>query len=46
MDILDNLKAKNKLVQHSCIPDYEIPLNIVGEHGGGSFKMTFQVGNV
>ena len=43
---LDTLKSLNKLFQHSFIPDDEIHLKIGGDHGGGSFKMSFQVGNV
>ena len=43
---LENLKAMNKLVQHSIITDDEIHLKIGGDHGGSSFKMGFQVGNV
>ena len=36
----------NKLVQHTFITDDEIQLKIGGDHGGGSFKMSFQVGSV
>ena len=35
----------NKLIQHSYITDDEIHLKIGGDHSGGSFKMSFQVGN-
>ena len=43
---LDTLKSLNKLFQHSFITDDEIHLKIGGDHSGGSFKMSFQVGNV
>ena len=43
---LDTLKSLNKLFQHSFIPDDEIHLKIGGDHGAGSFKMSFHVGNV
>ena len=43
---LDTLKSLNKLFQHSFIPDDEIHLKVERDHGGGSFKMSFQVGNV
>ena len=36
----------NKLVQHSFITVDEIHLQIGGDNGGGSFKMSFQDGNV
>ena len=38
---LDNLKAMIKLVQLSFITDVEIHLKIGGDHGCGSFKMSF-----
>ena len=34
-----------QLVQHNFIPDNEIHLKIGGDHGGGSFKMCYQIAN-
>ena len=42
---LDCLKENNLLVD-SFIPSDEIFLKVGGDHGGGSFKMSFQVANV
>ena len=42
---LDCLK-KNNLLVDSFIPSDEIFLKVGGGHGGGSFKMSFQVANV
>ena len=33
-------------VDHEMIPDGELWLIIGGDKGGGSFKMSFQLGNV
>ena len=43
---LNSLKECNLLVAHSFIPEDEIHVKIGGDHGGGSFKMTYQVANV
>ena len=43
---LDDLKANKLLCDHPFIPSDEIHLKIGGDHGGGSFKASFQVGNV
>ena len=43
---LDGLQETNLLVNTPFIPDDEIYLKIGGDHGGGSFKMSFQVTNV
>ena len=43
---LDNLKNSNLIHQHPFIPNNEVHLKIGGDHGGGSFKMSFQIGNV
>ena len=43
---LDSLRETNLLVDVSFIPSDEIFLNIGGDHGGGSFKMSFQIANV
>ena len=37
---------KNGLIYDGHIPQSEIHLKIGGDHGGGSFKMSFQVANV
>ena len=42
---LDSLKENNLLVD-SSIPLDKIFLKLGGDHGGGSFKMSFQVANV
>ena len=34
------------LVQHSFIKDNEIHVKIGGDHGGGSFKLSYQIANV
>ena len=36
----------NLLVQHPFISDNEIVIKIGGDHGGKSFKMSYQIGNV
>ena len=43
---LDDLFSNNKLYDHPFIPATEIHLKIGGDHGGKSFKMSCQVGNV
>ena len=43
---LDNLKNSNLIHQHPFIPNNEVHLKIGDDHGGGSFKMSFQIGNV
>ena len=43
---LDDLKSNNKLYDHPFIPQTEIHLKIGGDHGGNSFKMSCQVGNI
>jgi len=35
-----------KVVDHKMIPDGEMWLKFGGDKGGGSFKMSFQLGNV
>ena len=42
---LDNLKSTGLLTNSVFIPSDEIFLKIGGDHGGGSFKMSFQVAN-
>ena len=42
----DDLQSNDLLYQHQFIPDNEIHLNIGVDHGGNSFKMSFQCGNV
>ena len=34
------------LVQHSFIKDNEIRVKIGGDHGGSSFKLSYQISNV
>ena len=34
------------LVQHSFIKDNESAVKIGGDHGGGSFKLSYQIANV
>ena len=43
---LNDLQSNNMLYDHPFIPSNEIHLKIGGDHGGGSFKMEFQVGNI
>lgn len=43
---LDDLFSNNKLYDHPFIPATEIHLKIGGDHGGKSFKMSCEVGNV
>ena len=43
---LSDLDETRQLCDHPFIPDNEIHLKIGGDHGGGSFKMSFQIGNV
>ena len=43
---LEDLEKNNLIYQHPFIPEGEIHLKIGGDHGGGSFKMSFQIGNV
>ena len=43
---LDDLQSNDLLYKHQFIPDNEIHLKIGGDHGGSSFKMSFQIGNV
>ena len=33
-------------IDHAFIPRNEVHLKIGGDHGGGSFKMSYQIGNV
>ena len=34
------------LVQHSFLKDKEVHIKIGGDDGGGSFKLSYQIGNV
>ncbi|XP_065668237.1 uncharacterized protein LOC136088449 isoform X1 [Hydra vulgaris] len=43
--VLDELERYNKLTYKKITPS-EIHLKIGGDHGGGSFKMSYQVANV
>ena len=43
---LNSLNECNLLVSHKFIPDDEVHVKIGGDHGGGSFKMTYQIANV
>ena len=41
------LFSKDKLIWHDgCIPEDKIWVKVGGDHGGGYFKFSFQVGNV
>ena len=42
---LDDLQSNDLLHKHQFIPDNEIHLKIGGDHGGNSFKISFQIGN-
>ncbi|XP_078699179.1 uncharacterized protein LOC144926373 [Branchiostoma floridae x Branchiostoma belcheri] len=45
-DHLQRCKAANSLTWHNnTIPEREVWIKVGGDHGGGSFKMTFQVLN-
>lgn len=39
------LLSFGELTWHDCIPDNEIWVKIGGDHGGGSFKLSFQLRN-
>ena len=43
---MNQLKECDLLVHHEFIPDDDIHIKIGGDHGGGSFKMGYQVANV
>ena len=43
---LDKLKEANLFRDHPHIPEEEIHIKIGGDHGGSSFKMSYQVCNV
>ena len=43
---MSDLHAAGLFFNHNFIPANEIHLKIGGDHGGGTFKMSFQVGNV
>ena len=43
---LDDLKSTNLIYDHPFIPTYEVHLKTGGDHGGASFKTTFQIANV
>ena len=44
--MLNQLWKCDLLVTHVFIPDDKISIKIGGDHGGGSFKMSYQVANV
>ena len=39
------LLSSGELTWHDCIPDNKIWVKIGGDHGGGSFKFSFHLGN-
>ena len=43
---LDDLDDSGLIYSHNFIPDNEIWLKVGGDHGGESFEMTFQIGNM
>ena len=43
---MNMLHECNLLVSHPFIPDDDIHVKIGGDHGGGSFKMSYQIANV
>ena len=43
---MNMLHECNLLVSHPFIPDDEIHVKIGGDHGGGSYKMSYQIANV
>ena len=43
---LDKLREENLFQIHDHIPEDEIHVKIGGDHGEGSFKMSYQIGNV
>ena len=46
LDRLNKLKECDLIRKHYFIPDNEVHIKIGGDHGGGSFKMAYQVPNV
>ena len=43
---LDDLQKYNQLLHHEFIPENEIHVKIGGDHGGCTFKMAYQIGNI
>ena len=43
---LNDLKSTNLLYDHPFMPKDEVRLKIGGDHGGSSFKASFQIANV
>ena len=46
LNYLSDLESNSLLYNHQFIPDNEVHLKIGGDHGGGSFKMSFQIADV
>ena len=40
---LDKLKSADRLIWSNGIPEAEVWINVGGDHGGGTFKLSFQV---
>ena len=43
---LNDLKSTNLIYNHPFIPTDEVHLKMCGDHGGATFKATFQIANV
>ena len=43
---INDLDEHNQLVHHNFIPLNEIHIKIGGDHGGNTFKMGYQIGNI
>ena len=47
IDTIDTYHRHNRLTWHDGkIPENEIWIKLGGDHGGGTFKMSFQIGNI
>ena len=40
---LDKLKSADRLIWSNGIPEAEVWIKVGGDHGGGTFKLSFQV---
>ena len=45
LSTVNNVKESDALVNHPFIPKDEIQVKIGGDHGGGSFKISYQIAN-
>ena len=44
--LLDEYDKGGKLTWHNTIPEDEVWVKVGGDHGGGSFKLTLQIGHL